>query len=368
MDPQADEQPAADTVRFRPGKKRKAYRQRSEEDAEPSQFQAESAAAVEQPAPVTAAEATPTPDQDSDDKEEDEGAALAALRLRNARRARFRGVGFRSDARPDEQQLVLADHHHDPSAEREPIVTGIADRFTHQTGLIGALNDKHMTQYIEARLSKRSAQEGTSIAHNHSNGSTSLSSAATNDASIPHDQSVLRGKLMEVDIAQVAAPARRGPAAPDTLEGSRKKPRLGKDGKPWRSRNRRGSDDIKRDQLVEAFLHENRRMWRAPFLPRMLLCWLLTLLVVDVYDVPKPSESVLSPGEEADGAADERLAEQFKKQYLDDIAQRKQRKKPPQPVRQVNEDVLKGPKLGGSRNSRAAMRDLLLKKEKETKR
>jgi hypothetical protein len=29
--------------------------------------------------------------------------------------------------------------------------------------------------------------------------------------------------------------------------------------------------------------------------------------------------------------------------------------------------VLKGPKLGGSRNSRAAMRDLLLKKEKEEK-
>jgi hypothetical protein len=34
--------------------------------------------------------------------------------------------------------------------------------------------------------------------------------------------------------------------------------RLGKDGKPWRPRNRRGSDDIKRDQLVEQFLHENR--------------------------------------------------------------------------------------------------------------
>jgi hypothetical protein len=29
--------------------------------------------------------------------------------------------------------------------------------------------------------------------------------------------------------------------------------------------------------------------------------------------------------------------------------------------------VLRGPKLGGSRNSRAAMRDLLLKKEKEAK-
>lgn len=47
----------------------------------------------------------------------------------------------------------------------------------------------------------------------------------------------------------------------EETEGGRrpKKPRLGRDGKPWRPRNRRGSDDIKRDQLVEEFLRENRR-------------------------------------------------------------------------------------------------------------
>lgn len=38
-----------------------------------------------------------------------------------------------------------------------------------------------------------------------------------------------------------------------------RKVRLGRDGKPWRGRNRRNSDDIKRDQLVEEFLRENRR-------------------------------------------------------------------------------------------------------------
>lgn len=55
---------------------------------------------------------------------------------------------------------------------------------------------------------------------------------------------------------------------------------------------------------------------------------------------------------------------------MEDVAARRQKKKKPaQPVGKAKtEDVLKGPKLGGSRNSRAAVRDMLLKKEKETKR
>lgn len=43
--------------------------------------------------------------------------------------------------------------------------------------------------------------------------------------------------------------------------GSPRKTRLGKDGQPIRGRNRRNSDDIKRDQLVEQILHENRRTY-----------------------------------------------------------------------------------------------------------
>ncbi len=34
--------------------------------------------------------------------------------------------------------------------------------------------------------------------------------------------------------------------------------RLGRDGKPWRPRKRRDSEAIKRDEMVEQFLHENR--------------------------------------------------------------------------------------------------------------
>lgn len=89
------------------------------------------------------------------------------------------------------------------------------------------------------------------------------------------------------------------------------------------------------------------------------------MVPVDVYEVPK-DQPPASRGTDEDGAADERLAEQFRQQFLDDVAQRRQKKKKQQPTK-PSEDVLRGPKLGGSRNSRAAMRDLLLKKEKEAK-
>lgn len=46
-----------------------------------------------------------------------------------------------------------------------------------------------------------------------------------------------------------------------------RKVRLGRDGKPWRGRNRRTSEDIKRDQLVEEFLKENRRRRSFFFFP-----------------------------------------------------------------------------------------------------
>ncbi|KAJ0158211.1 hypothetical protein CTA2_12074 [Colletotrichum tanaceti] len=171
----------------------------------------------------------------------------------------------------------------------------------------------------------------------------------------------MQGKLMEVDLgdevrarnqAMTEKAARRllgevdGADAdnPDVRGG--KKPRLGRDGKPWRPRNRRKSDDIKRDQLVEEILRENR---------------------LDVYDVPKPQE----PQNEGPGDADDRVAEEFRREFMDAMVQRRQRRKAAHAAparagaRKADEEVLKGPKLGGSRNSRAAMRNLLLKKEKE---
>lgn len=162
---------------------------------------------------------------------------------------------------------------------------------------------------------------------------------------------------MEIDLGNEARErnvamterAQQGDGAADETMGRRaKKPRLGRDGKPWRPRNRRGSDAIKRDQLVEQVLHESR---------------------LDVYELPDQNTANTSKPEQ-DGAADDRLADEFQQRFLDDVAQRQLRKKKAanQPARPGSEDVLKGPKLGGSRNMRAAVRDLLLKKEKEGKR
>lgn len=188
----------------------------------------------------------------------------------------------------------------------------------------------------------------------------------------------MQGRLMEIDLGEEArdtnvarterATLHGGTSTPgDGSSGGRraKKPRLGRDGKPWRPRNRRPSDAIKRDQLVEEILRENRRTCLST-LPHFNL--ILTNILVDVYEAPaEPSPK--ASGLDEDGAADDRLAEEFRQQFLDDVAQRQLKKKKPanQPVRPGAEDVLKGPKLGGSRNVRAAMRDLLLKKEKEGK-
>ena len=74
---------------------------------------------------------------------------------------------------------------------------------------------------------------------------------------------------------------------------------------------------------------------------------------------------------EGDQAADDILAERFRQEYLDSIESRNvQQRKPPVPPgigNKKGEDKTKGPKLGGSRSARAAMRlqeELLAKAKK----
>lgn len=87
---------------------------------------------------------------------------------------------------------------------------------------------------------------------------------------------------------------------------------------------------------------------------------------------PSSSSGGAPGGRDEDlGAADDRIAEQFRREFLEAVAQRQRRRTAPinRPLirKEKNEDILRGPKLGGSRNERAAMRDLLLAKEKEKK-
>jgi Hepatocellular carcinoma-associated antigen 59 len=161
------------------------------------------------------------------------------------------------------------------------------------------------------------------------------------------------GKLMEIDlgpsatlmnIARTEAATRRmqgieEPPIP-TVEsrgrarGGKTKTPLGPDGKPWRSRkNRRTDEDLKRDRLVEQVLSESK---------------------LDIYDAPAPGTGE-DGGTGEDMAADDRLAEQFKQEFLDAQMARNARRTNGAPPAKAGEDRPKGPKLGGSRSARAAM-------------
>ncbi|KAI8953780.1 hypothetical protein F4801DRAFT_576102 [Xylaria longipes] len=357
--------PVADSARpivFR-GKKRKTYRQRPGTEAEDGATDpvpdAPNATSTQASAPGLVAT--------SIDKEDDEALSISeALRLRNARKSRLRGVTFGVDngaqtvgAEGGDDELSLMIREEEKKAI-EQSVTAANKRFAPQTGLSGEIVNKHMEEYIETELAKRHhmASDPRKLGQSDQSGGTTAHGESTTDKG-EEKHTALTGKLLEVDLGDEARSrnavmtdrARRklqGLAVEDEESAERpRKVRLGRDGKPWKPRNRRNSDDIKRDQLVEEILRENR---------------------LDVYETPTPPPGT-NTGEGEEGAADDRIAEEFRREFLDAMAERQRRKKPvgppSKPGAKKEEEVLKGPKLGGSRNTRAAMRDLLLKKEKE---
>ncbi|KAL7950594.1 hypothetical protein V8C42DRAFT_124981 [Trichoderma barbatum] len=372
--------PATEPIRFRAGKKRKAYRQRATEqeshdiatipatsispgasklgdseagrDTDDADTQAQAVDVEREDGDVNS--------DDGDDQEAGESAVAAALRLRNARRAGRRGgVGFSSEGRNQddddadaEHALVLRDADRDTAAAHDRIVGGITNRFMHQTGLLTILDDKHMNAYIESRLASRPANPNGTSSSQPSPQSANPGFAHDDNANPQdkwRDQPTRHGKLVEVDMANLDS----GPGANTSVTNGRvanKRRRVEQDTAkppPRRGRNRRNSQDIARDALVEQFLHENR---------------------LDVYSVPSSSAQAASSAPGADPSADDRLAEQFRQQYYDEQAMRRKKKRPVQQQQQKQQqsgDVLKGPKLGGSRNMRAAVRDILLQQEKE---
>jgi hypothetical protein len=78
---------------------------------------------------------------------------------------------------------------------------------------------------------------------------------------------------------------------------------------------------------------------------------------LDVYQ--RDSEPPTQSGH--DGDADSRLASQFQQEYIDQMQSRQQAQKKAIPGADPGQ---KGPKLGGSRQQRAAMRERELKEEK----
>jgi len=203
-------------------------------------------------------------------------------------------------------------------------------------------------------------------------GDTSLNVTNPAPATTRHLASL--GQLQEIDLgpsahqrainltsAALARQSNPVPALEDIKRLKPRKPRLGRDGKPMRPRprKRRPSADVARDALVEQVFKENR---------------------LDLYDGGIPKDSIgLSTQPTRDGHAEdgndnndayERLAAQFRQDFLDAMANR-QAQQPHQQQKggkaAPGEVGQKGPKLGGSRSARAAMAQAMREKEAQAK-
>lgn len=166
------------------------------------------------------------------------------------------------------------------------------------------------------------------------------------------------GKLHEIDlgldatlrnIARTEAAKKRLEGGEAEIEEFSGKLRLRRNGKPWRGRRRRNSEDVKRDKLVEEVMNESRRKSNNPSICKQMT----DIYLVGIYDEPE----VDLPND--DQAADDRIAEQFRKEFMDAISSRRQKtaQTAKKDSRGKEEEKPKGPKLGGSRSARAAMRE-----------
>ncbi|KAM3509132.1 hypothetical protein MY10362_000747 [Beauveria mimosiformis] len=308
---------------------------------------------------IPAAPDAPASDNDNNSNEEaidgaDASSSVqAALKLRQSRtKHRFRGgVGFgrnepaaHAASSNDDTSLVLRD-------AATTVAQGLPDRFMHQTGFIADADDRHMTAYVESRLSSRrggSAEQQQKQQHNLAvdDGSDKRTVDMRRKTNAPGTMQTGTSTTSWTKLVEVQVPADVGSSnnnnnskkrSLDAADATKQNPLR-------RRRNRRGSDDMKRDAMVEAFLHENK---------------------LDVYDVSDASAA----------ANDDTLAENFRQQYIQEVAARRQRRRPAlnQPRQTQKQlahqqavaagEVLKGPKLGGSRNARAAVRDALLQQQ-----
>lgn len=122
--------------------------------------------------------------------------------------------------------------------------------------------------YIDAELAKRRQGRDDLDASANGYGAHGLAGPGVADLGIQRQPAAL-GKLHEIDlgpdatlrnIARTEAAKRRLEGGEEEVEEGTGRVRLRKDGKPWRGRRRRNSEDVKRDRLVEDVLRESRRM------------------------------------------------------------------------------------------------------------
>lgn len=214
----------------------------------------------------------------------------------------------------------------------EAEVLAVVNRFTHQTGQVLDV-DKHMVAYVEAEMSRRRGERAAATAQ-HDGAAGQVSSNGSYWAPTrPEARGATLGKLHEVDLGEEAKALniRRTQEALGPVPASQPPPVETKS----RGRRRRNSQDVARDKLVEEVLKETR---------------------LDLY-TNEDGEEDEREGEE-EGAADDRIAEKFRKEFIDALISRRRRRHGDAAAKKKKDDKRpKGPKLGGSRMARAAMRE-----------
>ncbi|KAF2760105.1 hypothetical protein EJ05DRAFT_272874 [Pseudovirgaria hyperparasitica] len=291
-----------------------------------------------------------SPSRTVQDQESDTKLSMAeVIRLRRNTKARRAGVEFSNAAKNTVSEHTSQPEVSASSTEMLDNVKGVLDsasaRFAPQTGQIVDSLDLHMVAYIDSKMaelqhiSQSSGCESTRHADDHH---------PAVHAPVKERQAAGIGKLQEVDLGPRSTQAnierteelRRRLQAPDTPVQPppiSKPPRINpRTGKPFRPKHaRRTSTDIARDALVDQVLHESR---------------------IQMYD--EGAISARDNADDADGAADERIAAQFQREFMDALQTRKDKKPPPPPVGRGPklEKEVKGPKMGGSRSARAAMK------------
>jgi hypothetical protein len=202
--------------------------------------------------------------------------------------------------------------------------------------------DKHMMAYVEAAMSRRRGEapsQDTTTTTTTTPTPTTTTEAGTGGGKSsywaptrPEARGATLGKLHEVDLGEEVKQRNIALTAQALSRGSEEPaPSAGKKS----NRRRRNSQDIERDRLVEEVLKETR---------------------LDLYPEEQPEEE----GLDEEGAADDKIAEKFRKEFIDAIlSKRRRRGADPKSKGNKKEDKKrpKGPKLGGSRMARAQMRE-----------
>ncbi|KIW15952.1 hypothetical protein PV08_06002 [Exophiala spinifera] len=304
--------------------------------------------------------------------EADEDDVSTLVRARKSYRSRAAGVQFSTAAASSDHDMKQIDTSMVRSDHVPEKRIDISDRFTTATGQV-VNDDRNMIAYIDSELAKRRNLAGPSFngPQPQPHEDTRPTSVTTSGISATTNTIPLTGRpsarqLAEVDLgssahdrnlARTQAALERAKLGLPPVEDEPKppkprKPRLGRDGKPYRPRprKRRNSEDLARDALVEQLMRENK---------------------LDLYDATellrqREREAAAENGDEHSGEsdADERMAEQFRQDFMDAMHERRQRArattqaKAKAKAKGSGATESRGPKLGGSRSARAKMAQL----------